>query len=140
MYCNYFIIYIKYITCNYLFSKFFWKKFYISFNKLREDWVKKNSTLKDVRFPPAANPEEFSILQNSLISDIHSSIIGNNLFIDKKDKKSGIISLLVKSENELFSNSPCVCSSFTYGSFKMKSVPAFDLHSETWSKLQSLRN
>lgn len=40
---------------------------------------------------------------HSLISSFHSSLIDNNLVIDKQVKKSSIISIRVMSENELFS-------------------------------------
>jgi hypothetical protein len=106
-------------------------EFYISINKLRDDWVKKNSPLKDVRFLPNANPAEFSIVQNSLISGFHSSIIGNNLFIDKKDKKSGIISLLVKSENELFSK--------YFAEVLAKEVSEFYIETKTKKSVENLK-
>ena len=78
-------------------------EFYIDINKLREKWSKENSKLKNIRFLPGINPLKFTLEQNSLISSFHKSLIENNLFIDKPDKKSSIIALRVNSENELFS-------------------------------------
>ena len=78
-------------------------EFYIDINKLRKKWAKENPKLKDIRFLSGANPSKFTTEQNSLISSFHNALIGNNLFIDKQDKKSSIIALRVNSENELFS-------------------------------------
>lgn len=78
-------------------------EFYIDINKLRKKWAKENPELKDIRFLSGANPLKFTTEQNSLISSFHKSLIENNLFIDKQDKKSSIIALKVNFENELFS-------------------------------------
>jgi hypothetical protein len=78
-------------------------EFYIKINNFREKWTEQNSKLKDVKFLPGANPSEFSIEQNSLITSFYKSLIVSNLVIEKQDKKSSIIALRVKSENELFS-------------------------------------
>lgn len=78
-------------------------EFYIDINKFREIWAEQNSEMKDIRFLPGADPSKFSTEQNSLISSFHNSLIRNNLFIGKQDKKSSIIALRVNSENELFS-------------------------------------
>jgi hypothetical protein len=77
--------------------------FYVDISHLREKWVKKDSPLKDVRFSINSQPSNFNILQNTVINVAHKTLIGSNLFVEKKDKKSGIISLRVISENELFS-------------------------------------
>jgi len=76
---------------------------YIDINKLRKKWAKENPELKDIRFLSGVNTSKFTTEQNSLISSFHNSLIRNNLFIDKQDKKSSIIALRVNSENELFS-------------------------------------
>lgn len=106
-------------------------EFYIAINKLREKRGNKNSSFKDVRFLPGANPVEFSTAQNSLISSFHSSLIGNNLFIDKKDKKSGIISLIVKSENELFSK--------YFAEVLAKEVSEFYIETKTKKSVENLK-
>jgi hypothetical protein len=77
--------------------------FYMDISHIREEWAKKGSPLKDVRFTPNSDPASFSTLENTVINVAHKSLIGNKLFVDKKDKKSGIISLRVITENELFS-------------------------------------
>ena len=78
-------------------------EFYIDINKFRETWTEQKSEMKDIRFLPGADPSKFTTEQNSLISSFHNSLIRNNLFIGKQDKKSSIIALRVNSENELFS-------------------------------------
>lgn len=77
-------------------------EFYIDINGLREEWVKKGSVLKDLHFPVNSNPSEFSKDQNSLLSSFHQSLINDYVIVEKLDKKSGIISLIVQSESELF--------------------------------------
>lgn len=78
-------------------------EFYIDINKLRQKWSKDNPKLKTIRFLPGSDPSKFSKEQNSTISNFHKTLITNNLFIDKQDKKSSIIVLRVNSANELFS-------------------------------------
>ena len=77
-------------------------EFYIDINRLREEWVKNGSALKEIHFPVNSDPSEFSSDQNSLLSGFHQSLINDFLVVEKLDKKSGIISLVVKSESELF--------------------------------------
>ena len=77
-------------------------EFYIDINRLREEWVENGSALKDIHFPVNSDPSEFSSDQNSLLSGFHQSLINDFVVIEKLDKKSGIISLVVKSESELF--------------------------------------
>lgn len=78
-------------------------EFYIRMNKLREKWVEDNSKFKNIRFLPGVSPSEFSLQQNSLIRNFHNTLIENNVLVDRRDKKSSIISLKVTTENELFS-------------------------------------
>lgn len=78
-------------------------EFYIDIYQLREKWKKKKSVLTDVKISPGLNPTLFSRLQNSIITSIYQTILTENLVVDKKDKKSSIISLKVESVNELFS-------------------------------------
>ena len=79
-------------------------EYYIDMNRPRDMWwAKENSKLKKIRFLPGADPSGFSLKQNSLISSYHSALIKNNLFVDKKDKESSIISMRVTSSDELFS-------------------------------------
>lgn len=77
--------------------------FYLDFSGLRETWQRKESPLKDIKFPQNSDPAKFSVLQNTIVTTVHGMITGKNMIVDKLDKKSAIISLTVISENELFS-------------------------------------
>ncbi len=78
-------------------------EFYIDINNLREKWIEKNSKLKEVHFYSNIKGDNLTLEQQSLINSFHRSLIGSNLTVEKKDKKSSIISIQVNSENELFS-------------------------------------
>jgi hypothetical protein len=106
-------------------------EFYIEINKFREKWTKQNSTLKDVKFLPGANPSEFSIEQNSLITGFYRNLIVSNLVIEKQDKKSSIIALRVKSENELFSK--------YFAEILAKEVSKFYVETKTKKSADNLR-
>ncbi|ASU33641.1 lipopolysaccharide biosynthesis protein [Mucilaginibacter xinganensis] len=75
---------------------------YISFNQLREKWDNKPE-LKDIKFLPGADPEKFTLQQDSVLGVFYNEIIKNNLLVDKIDKKLSIITVEVNSKNELFS-------------------------------------
>jgi uncharacterized protein involved in exopolysaccharide biosynthesis len=80
--------------------------YYIQINKLKEGWAKKQS-LKNISFPVNADRINFSLEQDSILYGISSGLTKNNLTISQKDKKASIISLTVKTENELFSKLFC---------------------------------
>ncbi len=71
--------------------------YYIQINKLN---VK-------VNFPINADRTKFSLEQDSILYGISAGLTKNNLVIAQKDKKVSIISLTVKTENELFSKLFC---------------------------------
>lgn len=72
---------------------------YIAVNGLREKWLKKDG-LKDISFNiPVVN---FSVKHDSLISEIVRDINKNYLTVAKPDKKLNIISVKVKSQDQLF--------------------------------------
>ncbi|MES2427298.1 MAG: lipopolysaccharide biosynthesis protein [Bacteroidota bacterium] len=77
-------------------------EFYIDFNELRKSW-KEQPLYANIHFLPGANRANFTLEQNSLLGDFRGAIIKNNLIVDKLDKKLSIISITVKSPNELFS-------------------------------------
>lgn len=77
-------------------------EFYIDISRLRKEWVKNNSKLKNIHFLPTANPANFSLDENSLMSSFHATLIKDNLFVGN-DKKSGLMSIKLTSENEIFS-------------------------------------
>jgi hypothetical protein len=76
-------------------------EFYIDFNKLREGW--KGKPEENIHFLPDADRSKFTLKQDSILGMFHKNLITNNLNVDKVDKKLSIISLSVKSTNELFS-------------------------------------
>jgi hypothetical protein len=82
-------------------------EYYIQINALREKWDNRLE-LKKIQFLPGADPTKFSILQDSIIREIHKNLIEKeNLSITQKDKKVTILFVEVNSENELFSKIFC---------------------------------
>jgi len=80
--------------------------YYIQVNELREEWSKKPS-LVNINFPVNADRTKFTLQQDSILETISADLKKNNLTIVQKDKKVTIISLTVKTENELFSKLFC---------------------------------
>lgn len=80
--------------------------YYIQINQLREAWNEKPS-LANLSFPANADRTKFSLIQDSVLQVISAGLTKNNLTIAQKDKKVSIISLTVKTENELFSKLFC---------------------------------
>jgi uncharacterized protein involved in exopolysaccharide biosynthesis len=80
--------------------------YYIQINKLKEGWAKKPE-LASISFPANADRAKFSLEQDSILQTISAGLTKNNLVIAQKDKKVSIISLTVKTENELFSKLFC---------------------------------
>jgi uncharacterized protein involved in exopolysaccharide biosynthesis len=81
-------------------------EYYIRVNKLREAWSK-NPEFKDIQFAATTDRSHFSLQQDSILQTISGSIVKNNLTIAQKDKKVSIISVEVKTENQLFSKLFC---------------------------------
>ena len=80
--------------------------YYIQINKLKKGWAKKPS-LSNINFPVNADRSKFSLEQDSILYGISSGLTKNSLVIAQKDKKVSIISLTVKTQNELFSKLFC---------------------------------
>ncbi len=80
--------------------------YYIEFNEFKDDWAKK-PTLYNISFPVNADRTKFSLEQDSILQIISAGLTNNNLTITQKDKKVSIISLTVKTDNELFSKLFC---------------------------------
>ena len=80
--------------------------YYIQINELKEGWAKKPA-LSNINFPVNADRTKFSLEQDSILQTISAGLTKNNLVIAQKDKKVSIISLTVKTENELFSKLFC---------------------------------
>ena len=81
-------------------------EYYIRANELRKGWEAKPA-LKNIQFAPNADRSKFSLQADSILEKISSAIIKENLTIAQKDKKVSIISIEVKTENELFSKLFC---------------------------------
>jgi Chain length determinant protein len=80
--------------------------YYIQINELKEAWSKKPA-LANISFPVHADRTKFSLQQDSILQTISAGLTKNNLTIAQKDKKVSIISLTVKTENEIFSKLFC---------------------------------
>ena len=73
---------------------------------LADYFVQINKLKIKVNFPLNANREKFSFEQDSILHNIYNNL-NSSLTIGQKDKRSNIISLTVKTENELFSKLFC---------------------------------
>jgi hypothetical protein len=76
---------------------------YIEYNKLRNNWNEK-SELKNIQFKADgiyANPKT-QLLHDSIMGQIVKDIAGNMMKAERKDKKLSIITVSVKSPDELF--------------------------------------
>jgi hypothetical protein len=80
--------------------------YYIQLNELKEAWSKKPA-LAGIRFPANGDRTKFNLQQDSILQVISKDLTKENLTIAQKDKKVSIISLTVKTENELFSKLFC---------------------------------
>ncbi len=80
--------------------------YFIQINKLKDSWAKKPA-LANINFPVNADRTKFSLQQDSILQTISFGLTKNNLTISQKDKKASIISLIVKTEDDLFSKFFC---------------------------------
>ncbi|RXK81850.1 Wzz/FepE/Etk N-terminal domain-containing protein [Filimonas effusa] len=77
---------------------------YIQFKGWRKDWSKKQPEVNEtLQFLPDADRSKFSRQQDSVLMNISKGIIKEELAVAQKNKKISIISVEVKTENELFS-------------------------------------
>lgn len=82
-------------------------EYYIQINKLRESWNNK-PLLRNIQFLPNADRAKFTLQQDSILKQIHNSLVDKEkLSIMQKDKKVTILSIEVTSENETFSKIFC---------------------------------
>ena len=81
-------------------------EYYLQINKTREGWTK-NPLLAKINFTINADRTKFSLEQDSILYSISAGLTKNNIVIVQKDKKVSIISLTIKTENELFSKLFC---------------------------------
>lgn len=75
---------------------------YLDFNKIRESW-EDNDRLKNVQFLPNADRKKFTRVQDSVLGTVYENLVKAGLTVVQKDKKKSIMSVEVKSTNELFS-------------------------------------
>lgn len=77
---------------------------YIQFNQWRTAWEKNTPEVsRKLQFPPNADRSKFSLKQDSVLGSVYNNLVTNNLKVTQKDKKISIISIDVKTGNELFS-------------------------------------
>jgi hypothetical protein len=76
-------------------------EYYIELNNMREGWQDKPE-LKNLRFLPDAPRSAFSFYQDSVLGTMYEALTESDLSVDQKDKKVSIITIEVKSRNELF--------------------------------------
>lgn len=74
---------------------------------LADYYVQLNNLKIKVGFPVHSDRTKFSLQQDSILQTISEGLTKNNLTIAQKDKKVSIISLTVKTENEMFSKLFC---------------------------------
>jgi uncharacterized protein involved in exopolysaccharide biosynthesis len=76
-------------------------QYYINFNELNKDWDSK-PLLKGIDFAPDADRSKFTLQQDSILGNIYASVL-QVLTVGQKDKKASLLSIDVKTTDELFS-------------------------------------
>jgi uncharacterized protein involved in exopolysaccharide biosynthesis len=79
-------------------------QYFINFNELNKNWSEKPA-FKNMVFDVDADRSMYTRQQDSILGNLYASIAGANglLSVSQKDKKISIISIEVKSTDELFS-------------------------------------
>jgi hypothetical protein len=79
-------------------------EYYLEFSGIREKFVN-NSILSNIHFNESDEREKFTIQKDSLLGTIYETLINTEgIFkIEQKEKKSSILNVQFKSQNELFS-------------------------------------
>lgn len=92
-------------------------EYYLKINSLREKW-KNKPKLKNLKFYLNQDREKFSLIQDSVLREVYKKLIKKeNLSITQKDKKVTILTLEVKSKNEIFSKFFCEKLAFETSNF-----------------------
>jgi len=82
-------------------------EYYIRANKLREAWEQKPA-IKNIQFAPTTDRSKYTLQQDSILFGIYSALANPKILtIAQKDKKVSIISIEVKTEDQLFSKLFC---------------------------------
>jgi len=79
-------------------------EYWLSFNHIKDKWAEKPK-LAGLKFSLNLNPDSLTRQQDSLLTNIQSSLIKTVLSISKPDKKLSLIVATCTSENEGFSKS-----------------------------------
>jgi len=77
-------------------------EYWLSFNHINDKWSEKPK-LAGLKFPLNMNPDSLTRLQDSVLTDIYSSLIKSVISINKPDKKLSLIEAKCTSTNEIFS-------------------------------------
>lgn len=78
-------------------------EYFIDIKGWRANWADKEGELnRKIRFPVNSDETKFSLQQDSIIGVMHEIILKNHLNVSQKDKKISILSIDVRSGNELF--------------------------------------
>ncbi|PXY44052.1 Wzz/FepE/Etk N-terminal domain-containing protein [Flavobacterium hydrophilum] len=80
---------------------------FIQINKWRKNWEKK-SNLAKLTFDPLADRKKFTRTQDSILGEIYKSLVEGSLTVGQKEKKIDIITMEVKSKDELFAKDFCL--------------------------------
>jgi hypothetical protein len=76
---------------------------YIDYNDWRSAWEKADPQLNSqLQFKPDADRTAFTIAQDSVLNEVFTNLVEDNLIVKPIDKKVSILSMEVKSGNELF--------------------------------------
>jgi uncharacterized protein involved in exopolysaccharide biosynthesis len=75
---------------------------YIQEKKWRDSWDK-NEKFKNIQFLPNTNRENFTRAQDSILELVYKDLSVSGLTVMQKDKKASILTIEVKSTNEVFS-------------------------------------
>jgi uncharacterized protein involved in exopolysaccharide biosynthesis len=78
-------------------------QYYITINELDKNWSEKTE-LKNIVFAIDADRSKYTRQQDSILGRVYSDVLGM-LTVGQKDKKASIITIDVKSVDELFSKS-----------------------------------
>lgn len=89
---------------------------YIQNNNWRNKW-NNNPKFKNIQFLPNNDRKHFNRVHDSILGIIYQNLSKNSLSVAQKDKKNAIISMDVKSTNELFSLYFCEALAEQVGKF-----------------------
>ena len=81
-------------------------EYYIKVNKLKEKWSKYEK-LSKIHFSSDVPRSKIGFLQDSILKVVYKKLVKDNLVIYQKDKKVTIISIVVTTNDELFSKLFC---------------------------------